>query len=112
MFFCRENSKNPSNVATCHLGALPMAPLLKQVRPTHNAGYDTNRSDGEVAVMLEFWGMRSSLSLPILPGSLCPGVVAPDKGLINGLNLTKPRLLYFAFFAFKLRIYAKLNCLR
>ena len=32
--------------------------------------------------MLELWGMRSTLSL--LPGSLWPGVVAPDRVLSMG----------------------------
>ena len=30
-------------------------------------GYDTKQSDGEVPVMLELWGMRSTPSLPSLP---------------------------------------------
>ena len=63
--------------------------------------------------MLEVWGMQSTPLLPLLPGPLWPGVVAPDKGLIYGLN----RTIYHAsvtllIFAFKLRIYAKLNCLK
>ena len=36
--------------------------------------------------MLELWGMRSTSSLPLLPGPLWPGVVAPDKGPIYELN--------------------------
>ena len=32
-------------------------------------------------VMLQLWGMRSTPSLPLLPGSLWPGVVAPHKVL-------------------------------
>ena len=59
-------------------------------------GYNTKLSDGEVPVMVELWGMWSTPSLPWLQGSLCPGVVAPDKGP----NRTK------------LRTYAKLNCLK
>ena len=31
--------------------------------------------------MLELWGMQSTPSLPSLPGSLWPGVVAPDKSM-------------------------------
>ena len=34
--------------------------------------------------MLEFLGMRSNLSLPLLPGPLCPGVLAPDRVLSMG----------------------------
>ena len=61
--------------------------------------------------MLELWGMRSTPSLPSLPDPLWPGVVAPDKGPIYGLNRTKPWLLDFTvFLKFKLRIYVKLNC--
>ena len=43
--------------------------------------YDTKQSDGEVPLMLELWGMRSTPSLPLLPGPLWPGVVAPDRAL-------------------------------
>ena len=32
--------------------------------------YDTKQSDGKVPVMLELWGMRSTPSLPLLPGPL------------------------------------------
>ena len=47
-------------------------------------GYDTKQSDGEVPVMLEIWEMRSTPSLPLLPGLLWPGVVAPDMALSMG----------------------------
>ena len=46
--------------------------------------YDTKQSDDEVPVMLELWGMQSTLSLPLLPGSLRLGVVAPDRVLFLG----------------------------
>ena len=46
--------------------------------------YDTKQSDGEVPVMLELWEMRSTPSLPLLPGPLWPGVVAPDRALSMG----------------------------
>ena len=29
--------------------------------------------------MLKLWGIQSILLLPLLPGSLWPGVVAPDR---------------------------------
>ena len=35
--------------------------------------------------MLELWQMRSTPSLPSLPGPLWPGVVAPDRALSMGL---------------------------
>ena len=34
--------------------------------------YDTKQFDGKVPVMQEFWGMRSTSSLPSLPGLLGP----------------------------------------
>ena len=48
--------------------------------------------------MLELWGMRSTPSLPSLPGPLWPGVVAPDKGPIYGLNRTKPCFFHYTDF--------------
>ena len=47
--------------------------------------------------MLELWGMRSAPLLPSLPGPLWPGVVAPDKGPISGLNRTKWLLAFTVF---------------
>ena len=61
--------------------------------------YDTKQSDGEVPVMLGLWGMWSIPSLSLLPGSLWPGMVAPDKALSMLLN------------RIKLHTYAELNCL-
>ena len=49
--------------------------------PNECPGYDTKQSDGEVSVMLELWGMRSTPSLSLLPGPLWPGVIAPDRAL-------------------------------
>ena len=54
---------------------------------------DTKQLGGEVLVMLGLWGMRSTPSLPSLPGPLWPGVVAPDKGPIYGLNRTNGILI-------------------
>ena len=48
--------------------------------------------------MLEPWRMRSTPSLPSLPGPLWPRVVAPDKGPINVLNRSKLWLLEFTIF--------------
>ena len=44
----------------------------------------TKQSDGEVPAVLEPWGMRSTLLLPLLPGPLWPGVVAPDRAQSMG----------------------------
>ena len=46
--------------------------------------YDIKQSDGEVPVMLKLWGMQRSLSSPLLPGPLWPGVVASDRALSMG----------------------------
>ena len=46
--------------------------------PNEYPGYDLKQSDGEAPVMLKLWGMQSTPSVPLLPGSLWPRVVAPD----------------------------------
>ena len=46
-------------------------------------GYDT-KHNGEAPVMLEFWGMQSTLLLPLLPDPLLSGVVAADRFLSMG----------------------------
>ena len=43
--------------------------------PKECPAYDTKQSDGEVSVTLEFWGMRNSPSLPMLPGPHWLGIV-------------------------------------
>ena len=60
--------------------------LYRGVRPPPNEflGYDTKQSDGEVPVIMGLWGMRSTPSLPLLPGPLWPGMVAPDRALSMG----------------------------
>ena len=56
----------------------------RKTTPNECSGYDTKQSDGEVPAVLELWGMRSTPSLPLLPGPLWPGVVAPDRALSMG----------------------------
>ena len=58
--------------------------LLPLFRPNECPGNDTKQSDGEVSVMLELWGMLSTPSWLLLPGTLWPGVVAPDRALSMG----------------------------
>ena len=47
------------------------------IKPNECPVYDSKQSDGEVLVMLELCGMPSTPTLPLLPGPLWPGVVAP-----------------------------------
>ena len=76
-----------------------------QAPPTNECpANDTKQSDGVVPVMPELWGIRSTSSLPSLPGPLWPGVVAPDKSPIYGLNRTKPWFLEFT------GVFWHLNC--
>ena len=60
--------------------------LCREVRPPPNEcpGYGTQQSDGEVPALLELWGMWRTPLLPLLPGLLWPGVVAPDRALSLG----------------------------
>ena len=46
--------------------------------------YDNKQSDGDVSVMLDLWGMRSTFSFPSLLGSQWPVVVTPDRVLLIG----------------------------
>ena len=55
--------------------------LCSGVRSPEYLGYDTKQFGGEALVMLELWGMWSTYSLPLLPGPLWPGVVAPSRVL-------------------------------
>ena len=60
---------------------IPSLQRGKTPLPNKYPGYDTKKSDGEVPVLLELWGMHSTPSLPSLPGSLCLGMIAPDRVL-------------------------------
>ena len=57
------------------------AEMYDFLSPNKCPEYDTKQSDGEVPVKLGLWGMRSTPSLPLLPGSLRSGVVASDRAL-------------------------------
>ena len=62
-------------------------------------------------MMLELRGIRSTLSLSLFPDQLWPEVVAPDSVLSMCQIEHKCGFKSYCF-AFKLRIYAKLNCLK
>ena len=76
----------PSLILLPGLLYLEMISLQRGKTPSPNEcpGFDTKQSDGEVPAVLELWGMRSTPSLPSLPGPLWPGVVAPDRALSMG----------------------------
>ena len=76
-------------------------PLCREVWP-HNKfpGYDTKPTDGEVPVRLELWKMRSTPSLPSIPGPLWPGVVAPHWVLSMGYLLISFFLNFYLFIYF------------
>ena len=51
--------------------------------------FDTQQSDGEVSVMMELWGKRSTSVLTSLPSPLKTRVVAADRVLSICSNRTK-----------------------
>ena len=84
--------------------------LCRGVRPCPNEcpRYDTKQSDREVPVTLERWGMQITPLLQSLSGPLWVGVVAPNRVI----SMVVSWLTGCFFFAFKLHICAKLNCLK
>ena len=94
--------------------------LCRRVRPLPNEcpRYDTKQSYGEAPVMLELWGMRCTTSLPSPPSLLWSELIARDRVLSMGqIELKGVLMLYWiawngTVLTFKLRTYAKLNCLK
>ena len=86
-----------------------------KTHPRRVSGYDTKQSEDEVSVMLELWGTRSIPSLTSLPGPLWL------REVVRGLSMDQIELkcaLMLNWIAwkrtvliFRLRTYAKLNCL-
>ena len=74
---------------------LDFAQLAGAVEYTECPRYDTKQSDGKVPIILV---LLSTPSLPSLSSSHWPGVVAPDKGPIYGLNRIKPWFREFTVF--------------
>ena len=91
----------------------------KGVRLPHHKclEYDTKKSNGEVPVMLELWWMLSTPSLALLPSSLWPGVVAPDR--VQSIGQTELNYVLMlnwitwnrTILIFELHTNTKLNCL-
>ena len=73
--------------------------------PNKCPSYDIKQSNGNARVMLELWGMWSTLSLPLLIGPLWPGIVTSERvrsmGQIELFDIQTVR---------KQITYAKLNC--
>ena len=61
----------------------PTASLQRGKTPTSKRVLDMTLSN--LMVILELWGIRSTPSLPLLPGSLWPRMVAPNRVLPTGL---------------------------
>ena len=68
----------------CRIHRLHLCRGVRPPPPMSVLIYDTKQSDGEVPAMLELLKMRSTPLLPLLPGPLGPGVVAPDRALFMG----------------------------
>ena len=66
----------------CRIHQLHLCRGLRPPPPKECLRYDTKQSDSEAPVMLELQGMQSTPSLPLLPGTLWPGVVAPDRAYL------------------------------
>ena len=95
--FCFENLKTPEpwkipkNVAMfqsffnqyCITAHTPTLSLPRAKTLTRRVFCIWQQSEGEAPV-LEIWGMWSTPSLPLLPGPLWPGVVAPNRVLSIG----------------------------
>ena len=76
--------------------------------PHECPGCDTEQSDGEAPVNLEFRWVRSAPSLALLPGPLLPGVVAPGGALsVVWIELTA-YLCWVELFQLELFDWAKL----
>ena len=55
--------------------------FLQEGNPNECQGYDIKQSDREGPVMLELWGMLTTLSLLSLPDPLWPGVITTVRVL-------------------------------
>ena len=93
--------------------------LCKGIRYSQRVSwYDIKQSDGEVPVMMELWGIRSTLLMASFPGSRWHGVVEPDGvQSMDRIELNSVFILNWIVWnrivlTFKLCTYAKLNRLK
>ena len=98
--------------------SVQMSNNLKKIPPNEFPRYDTKQSNSEAQVIVELWGMRSTPSLPSLPGSLWHEVVALDRVLsmaqielkcVLMLNWTTWNSTWTTVWIFKRRTYVKQN---
>ena len=61
-----------------------MASLQRVTQPNKSLEYDFKQSDGEIRVMLDLWGKRSTPSLPLAPSLLWPRVITSDRVMSKG----------------------------
>ena len=97
----------------------PLHPC-RGIRPSVNecSECDTKKSDGKVPVILKFWGMWSTPSLPSLPVSLWLAVEEPERVIsmgkkeLNCILMLNIIISNRTVFIWKLRTYAKLTSLK
>ena len=76
---CPGYDPKPSQPSRLALENTPTDSLQRRKNPQRASWiYDTKQCHGEVPVMPELWRMQSTPSLPLLPGPLKPGLVAPS----------------------------------
>ena len=78
--------------------------------PNQCPGYDIKQFDDEVPVMLWFWEMWSTPSLPSLPGPLWPGMVPPDMVLSMG-QIELNRTLMLNWIVWNRNVFWHWNCI-
>ena len=115
--------KNCSVVWSCRIHRLLLCRVIRSFL-NECPGYDTKQSDGEVLVILQLCGIRSTPSLPSLAGSLRHGVVESDAvqsmGEIEqncvimqkGIAWNRTVLTFKLLTSLKLRTNAKWNYLK
>ena len=97
----------------CRIHRLLLRSGVRRPSPNECPAYDSRNFYGNSPVMLKLWGIRSTPSLPSLPGPLWPGVLAPDRVLSMGqIEVFGIQIVYFNVYTERKQItYAKLNWL-
>ena len=83
----QKKKKQPNFMMKKTIGGAHFAASLQRVktRPSNECPvYNMKQTDGESPVITELWGIRSTPSLPSLPGSPWPWLLTPDRILSMG----------------------------